>query len=98
MIYRDIYIYNEGQNLLEDVLKDAFKPYGITPENIAYNVDRVRIDEHPPIENSEYTDIINDVFIDGRYEFSIQKRLFNMKGSMYALKLSYRVFKKENEA
>lgn len=97
MIYRDIY-YHTGQNLLEDVLKDALKPYGITPENIAYNVNRVRINEHPPIENPEYTDIINDVFIDGRYEFSIQKRLFNMKESMYALKLSYRVFRKENEA
>lgn len=82
--------------LLEDILEEAFKLYGITPENVAYNVDRIRIDEYPPVENPEYTDIINDVFIDEKYAFSIRKRLSNMKESMNAMTLSYEVFRKEN--
>ena len=91
----DQLIPKKPHNLLEDILDEAFELYGITPENIAYNTDRIRIDEHLPVENPEYTDIVNDVFIDGQYAFSIRKRLSNAKENAYALKLYYEVFRKE---
>lgn len=57
----------------EDLLEKALEPYGISRQNIAENAHRVTVYQCQSI--TDLFRVIEDVHIDGKYAFSIQKTL-----------------------
>lgn len=91
MVTYDPYQYDN----LEALLEKGLAPFGITADNIQENQHRVALMQHP----FEGFSVVDDIWVDGQYEFSIRRELKHVEVApgITSLMTEYEMFVKGEE-